>query len=291
MHREGGKREEKFEGEVAVADSVQAIGRGAGKTQIARESIAVEWKGASGEGARAKRAIVGARGGRGQAFGVAMQRFAVRQEPMRQQNRLRVLHVRVAGHGNLQIALGLRSDGAFQGSERAAEVLRSFAHIHTKFGSDHFVAAAAGVQLRAQRAEFFDQRGFDEMMNIFGWRLVEPRSIGLGAPCDFAESSDDFLAFCFAENSGGDDGARPGAIEQQFLREHAAIKAPGALEFVKRCVGAAFEAAAPHLLFAGSSHQALAFCGTFFGSVSAGSCGTVMGSAKRLMKPSASFGL
>src|SRR5580692_11183150 len=101
----------------------------------------------------------------------------------------------------------------------------------------------------------------------------------------------DFLALFFAENSGGDDGARPGAIERQFLREHAAIEAPGALEFVERCVGAAFEAATPHLLFAGSSHQALAFWGTFFGSVSAGSCGTVMGSAKRLMKPSASLGL
>src|SRR5580692_12914477 len=102
----------------------------------------------------------------------------------------------------------------------------------------------------------------------------------------------DFLALFFAENSGGDDGARPGAIEQQFLREHAAIKAPGALEFVERCVGAAFEAPAPHLLFARSSHQALAFCGIFWGAAGmAGSCGTVMGSANRLMIPSASLGL
>src|SRR5580692_5840713 len=128
-------------------------------------------------------------------------------------------------------------------------------------------------------------------MNVFGRRSVEPRGIGLRAQGDFAERSGDFLAFFLAEDSGGDDGARPGAVESQFLREHAAIEAPGALEFVERCVGAAFEAAAPHLLFAGSSHQALAFCGTFFGSVRAGSCGTVMGSAKRLMKPSASLGL
>src|SRR5271170_996336 len=129
-------------------------------------------------------------------------------------------------------------------------------------------------------------------MNVFGGRGGKPRGVGLCTQRNFAERGGDLLAFFFGEDSRGDDGARPGAIERQLLRQHAAIEAPGALEFVKRCVGAAFEAAAPHLLFARSSHQALAFCGTFFGvAVTAGSCGTVMGSAKRLMKPSASLGL
>jgi len=64
------------------------------------------------------------------------------------------------------------------------------------------------VQLRAERAEFFNQRGFDEMMNVLGRRSVEPRGIGLRAQCDFAERRGDLLAFFFAKNPRGDDGAR-----------------------------------------------------------------------------------
>ena len=126
--------------------------------------------------------------------------------------------------------------------------MRGFLDVHAEFGGHHFVAAAAGVQLRAQGAELLDERGFDEMVNIFGFRIVKPGGLGFSATLKLVERSNDLLAFYVRENSGGGDGASPGAVEREFLREKAAVEMPGALEFVE-------------------------------------------GSAKRLMKPSASFGL
>ena len=121
------------------------------------------------------------------------------------------------------------------------------------------------------------------MVNVFGLRIVEPRGVGLRAPLDFIERGDDLLAFFMGENSRRGDGARPGAVEREFLRQQAAIEMPGALEFVEGSVGSAVETAAPHLLVVGAAHLTSAFA--------CASCGTVMGSAKRLMKPSASLGL
>ena len=146
--------------------------------------------------------------------------------------------------------------------ERAAKISRGFAHIHAKFGGDHFVAAAAGVQLRAERAELFNQRGFDEMMNVFGLRSIEPRGIGSARATRFHRAPWRFAgllrrvripAAAMARAQARSSASSCGSMRRSKL--------PGALEFVERCVGAAFEAAAPHLLFAGSGHQALAFCG------------------------------
>ena len=169
--------------------------------------------------------------------------------------------------------------------------LRGFLHVHAKFGRHHFIAAAAGVQLGAQRTEFFDQRSFDKVMDVLGFRVGEPCGIGFSARRDFVECCGDLAAFVLRQNSRADDGSRPRAIERQFLGQHAPVEAPGTLEFVERRVRGAFKKAAPHFLFAGSSHHALAFCGAFLGSSAEASRGTVMGSAKRLMKPSASLGL
>ena len=198
---------------------------------------------------------------------------------MRKQQRLGVLHVRGAGHGNAKIGFGLDGYRAGEQGDGAAQLARGIFHVHAELGRDHFVAAAAGVKLGAQRAEFLDQRGFGEMVDVFGLRSIEPRGVGLRASFDLIERSDDALGFFIGENSGGGDGAGPGAIERKLLRQHPAIEAPGALEFVERSIGGALESAAPHFLTVGCGHR------------TAASSGTVMGRAKRLMKPSASFGL
>ena len=197
----------------------------------------------------------------------------------------------VPGIGTRKLRFGLGCYRAFQRGDRAAQIARGVLHVHAKFGRHHFVAAAAGVKSCAQGAKFFNQRGFDEVMDVFGFRIGEPCGIGFSARCEFVQSRGDLAAFVLRQNSRSDDGSRPRAIERQLLRQQALVEAPGTLEFIERSVRAAFKKAAPHFLFAGSSHQALAFCGAFLGSATEASCGTVMGSANRLMKPSASLGL
>src|SRR5580658_1348887 len=180
-----------------------------------------------------------------------------------------------AGHGNAQILLCLRSEGASESAKRGTQIAGGILHVHAKLGRDHFVAAAAGVKLCAERAQLFNQRGFGEVVHVFGGRSVEPRWVGFGAGFDFVERADDAARLVVRENSGGGDGAGPGAIERKLLRQHASVEMPGALEFVKRCVGGSVESAAPHFL-AAAAH------------LTAASSGTVIGRANRLMKPSAS---
>src|SRR5580704_10115522 len=113
--------------------------------------------------------------------------------------------------------------------------------------------------------------------------MIEPCRVGPGAAFKLVERGQNLLAFFTRKNTGERDGAGPGAIERKFLPEKAAIEMPGALEFVEGSVRGTVETAAPHLLVFGSAHPTSTFARA--------SCGTVMGSAKRLMKPSASFGL
>ena len=87
---------------------------------------------------------------------------------MRKQDRLRVLHVRHAGHRNPEHAFGLPDQRGNQSRHCRARLLRSLFHEHAEVGGHQLIAAAAGVQLVAQRPEVFDQRGFDEMVHVFG---------------------------------------------------------------------------------------------------------------------------
>ena len=120
-----------FEREVAVADGVEAVGGDARKAQIARERLAVERKRATGERAGAERANVRAGRSGCQAFGVAMKSFAVREEPVRKQQRLGMLHVRGAGHGNAEILLwpGRQSRGRASRGRCEARARRAFTYM------------------------------------------------------------------------------------------------------------------------------------------------------------------
>src|SRR6266481_3794368 len=145
------------------------------------------------------------------------------------------------------------------------------------------IAVADGVEAvgsDARKTEVARERLAVERKSAAGERTGTERA-GISA----GGSGGDLLAFFVRKNSGGGDGAGPGAVEREFLREKAAIEMPGALELVEGGVRGTVEAAAPHLLVFGAAHLTSAFARATFGTVTGG---TVMGSAKRLMKPSAS---
>ena len=190
-----------------------------------------------------------------------------------------MLHVRGARHRNAEIALGLRGNCTQERSECRPNFACRVLHVHPELSGHHFVAAAASVELCAERTKFLDQRGFGEMVDVFGFRASSHAESDCARDLDFIERGYKTLAFFAREDSGSGNSARPGAVESKFVREKPAVELPRALEFVKRSVGTAVEAPAPHFLPFGNGHR------------TAASSGTVMGSAKRLMKPSASFGL
>ena len=51
-------------------------------------------------------------------------------------------------------------------------LLDCVAHIEAQVGGDLLVAAAAGVELEAERADLLNQFQFDEVMNVFGGCMI-----------------------------------------------------------------------------------------------------------------------
>src|SRR5690242_1511218 len=97
------EREKIIEREVAIADRIEAVRGDARKTQLARNGVAVDSKTVAGERARTHGARVRAFRRVLQAREVAGKSFGVREQKMRKQNGLRVLHVRHSGHGHGKI--------------------------------------------------------------------------------------------------------------------------------------------------------------------------------------------
>src|SRR5208283_1599589 len=75
-----------IEGEVAIADRVEAVGSDARKTKLARNSVAIDGKRTSSKGARAHGAGIGGVGGMLQPGHIAGKGLGVRQQEMRQKN-------------------------------------------------------------------------------------------------------------------------------------------------------------------------------------------------------------
>ena len=81
-----------------------------------------------------------------QARDISRERFRMREQKMRKQNWLRMLHVRHARHRNMEIGLRLQQERIQQGCQPALNFGSRINHKQTKIGSDEFVAAAASVQ-------------------------------------------------------------------------------------------------------------------------------------------------
>ncbi len=122
---------------------------------------------------------------------------------------------------------------------------RGVDHEEAKIGRDKFVAAAAGVQLPSERAEFMDQCAFDEMVNVFSGRAVEKRWIVVELGRDRIERFECVANLDFGEDADLLQRARPRAIDGQLIGQQAPVERKRTLERVERFVGLALEAAAP----------------------------------------------
>ena len=87
---------------------------------------------------------------------------------MRKKNRLGMLHVGHASHGDFQVSFCLGDERLNEGDQSGANLCRCIDHEKAKIRGDQLVAAAAGVELPAEGAEFLDEGLFNKMMNVFG---------------------------------------------------------------------------------------------------------------------------
>src|SRR5262245_8007984 len=137
------------------------------------------------------------------------------------------------------------------------------------------------------------------MMDVFsvGAERLDPTGIGFSARGDFIEGGERLLHFGSGENADRLERLGPRAVHGDLVRQQSPVEREGALERVEALVRLAFEASAPQLTVFAFGHPRRNSSlhserRTYELEPSAFAFGrTVIGSAKRLMKPSASFGL
>ena len=174
MQREQRERVDEFDGKIAVAGGVDTVCRWAVKPQFHSHGLTIERERRSGHRARSQRTKIRALAAIGQARSVAEKHFHIGQQPMRDQNGFSWLQVRVGGHGHVTACgFGARENRLDPIGDQVLQSVDALAHEEAEVGRDLFVAAAAGVQLVAGRS---DQRGelfFYEVVDVFGFRIVE----------------------------------------------------------------------------------------------------------------------
>ena len=112
------------------------------------------------------------------------------------------------------------------------------------------------MQFPAERPEFFDQRFFDKMVDVFGVRPegIDPCGIGFGAIGNLVERSERLRYFCRRENADGFKGLGPNTIDRNFIRQKPAVEREGTLERVELFVRLALEATAPKAIVFALGH-------------------------------------
>ena len=155
--------------------------------------------------------------------------------------------MRHPGHGNAEFGLGLREQCPDQSNQLKLALQRGVHHEQPKIRRYQFIATAACMKFPAERAKFFNQRPFDEVVDIFsvGAEGIDPSRIGFGARGDFVEGCQSLLDFSGGEDADGFECFGPGSVHGNFVRQQAAIEREGTLERVETRVRCAFKAPAP----------------------------------------------
>jgi hypothetical protein len=106
----------------------------------------------------------------------------VRQQVMRQVDRLRALQVRVSRHRPVEVGLGLVGEHGHQAVDRLDGVQRAGAHEHRQVGRDLVVARAGRVDLAADAADDLGQPAFDRHVDVLVVGVhLEAAGVDLGA--------------------------------------------------------------------------------------------------------------
>ncbi len=164
---------------------------------------------------------------------------------MRKQNRLRVLHVRHAGHWQAEICVRLLDDHRKKFDDLPLQARSSILHKQTKIRRDKFVAAAPSVQLPSKRPEFIHQGTFNKVMHVFRSRAIEKLRIAVALRRDRVKRLDRVANLDFSQNADLLQRARPRPIDRQLVRQQPPVERKRTLKRVERLIRLALKTPAP----------------------------------------------
>ncbi|MNQ92837.1 hypothetical protein D3C85_1082750 [compost metagenome] len=129
--------------------------------------MAVDREGRARECASAERKHVYALVAVLQALKVTLEHADVSHQMVREQDRLRTLQMRIPRDNRIEISLRFLKQGFLQLDQQAHELHHTLAQVEMHIRCHLIVAAAARVQLAADRTDQVDQGFLDIHMNIF----------------------------------------------------------------------------------------------------------------------------
>ena len=159
---EGGqaRRAQCFNDEVAVRNRIETVGARSIEVHRSRQREAINRIRSPRQRAAAQGALVGAPIGIAQSGRIAVKHLKVRQAPMCEQDWLGPLEVRVAGKNRFTLALPQLHQGPLNFADFRETGSNLFTHPQPQVGRNLIVAAAACLQLLAQRTDLGDQARF-----------------------------------------------------------------------------------------------------------------------------------
>ena len=171
------RREAEFGGEVPVGDGVHRVRRGAVEAELGRQQLGVDRQRRPGERARAERADRGAPVPVAQPADVTRERLHVGEQLVREQHRLRVLHVRHARRGQVPAGVRLGDQRGLQLDEPADDEPGVVTQVQPQVGGYLVVAAAAGAQLAAEGTEPLEQATLERGVHVLVGHRGPERSL------------------------------------------------------------------------------------------------------------------
>jgi hypothetical protein len=246
VHAGQRRRGQELDHVVAVAHRVHAVRGGRAEAEVARERLAIDGEGGTGQRSRAEREAVVAPAAVAEALAVAGQHRHVGQQVVRQEDRLSALHVRVAGHGRGRVLLRAVEQRALELGEPLVDVAQDVAQVESLVEGDLVVARPPRVQLAAHRARQLGEPALHVHVDVL--ELLAEGEAALGQlGLDAVEPGQQRLELRVRDQLGASQRARPGATALDVVGPEPAVEAERRGEGLRGRVGAGGEAPTPGL--------------------------------------------
>ena len=166
VHRHDGSGVMQIEQKITVGNGIERVGDHARKAKFGSRHLAIERIARTGKRSGTQRAVVGSIKGGLQTRKVAREHPGIRQQVMRQQHGLSMLHVRVARQNHLVVLLGRIHQHMAQLKIGLHELLGQRLDAQARIGRHLVVARTPSMQALASLADATRQLALDGHMNV-----------------------------------------------------------------------------------------------------------------------------
>ena len=246
MHHHGGQGREQLHAEIPVRDGVDAVAAGAVKAQGGGGHPPVGGIGSAGQGAGPQGRLVHALHRVPDAGDVPGEHHAVGQELLGEEDGLGPLQVGVAGNDGVRVGLRLVGDDGDERPELRLDLAALLPEPEAKVQGHLVVAAAGGVELLAHIPQPLREDLLHEHVDVLRGG-VKGELAALQVLQHAHEALRQLVPLRGAQDAALCQHGRVGQGAHDILAVHAAVKAEGGVEVIRRLIQLSRRPTGPHL--------------------------------------------